>query len=105
MLTPGCLAPETDSGSGNQAPLSPRSFQGGHPYQLNSTPGKPRLGACAELPRVMGRGLQSQGGLGRGPRTHPSVLFSAASSVRCSSPRNQGRAQECGAGVTSAHQG
>lgn len=53
MLTPGHLAPETDSGSGNQAPLSPHSFQGGHPYQLNSTPGKPRLGACAELPRSM----------------------------------------------------
>ena len=31
MLTPGCLAPETDSGSGNQAPLSPRSFQEGTP--------------------------------------------------------------------------
>ena len=86
MLTPGHLAPETDSGSGNQAPLSPHSFQGGHPYQLNSTGGKPRLGACAELPRVMRRGLQRQGGLGWAPRTHPSALFSAASSVRCSPP-------------------
>lgn len=71
MLTPGRLAPETDTGSGNQAPLSPCSFQGWHPYQLNSTPGKLHLRGCAELPRVMGRGLQCQGGLGWGAENPP----------------------------------